>query len=168
YYLATDVANIQDFFNPEADRTVVNGDVRHRATGAMIYQLPSLAQRSRVVKGIAGGWQVSGIVAARSGTVLLVTQPSGIANSRPDVVAGVDPVLSDWRDTLRYLNRNAFALVPTSSVTTATLRPGTVPSDFVRGPASWTVDLTFAKNIKLQGANRVQLRADAFNVLNHV
>ena len=115
YYLATDVANIQDFFNPEADRTVVNGDIRHRTTGAVIYQLPSLAQRSGVVKGIVGGWQVSTIVSARSGTVLLVTQPSGIANSRPDVVAGVDPVLSDWRDTLRYLNRNAFALVPTSS-----------------------------------------------------
>ena len=32
YYLATDVANIQDFFNPEADRTVVNGDIS--TTGA--------------------------------------------------------------------------------------------------------------------------------------
>ena len=123
---------------------------------------------SGVLKGIVGGWQVSTIVSARSGTVLLVTQPSGIANSRPDVVAGVDPVLSDWRDTLRYLNRNAFALVPTSSVTTATLRPGNVPPDYARGPASWTVDLTLAKNIRLHAANRVQLRADVFNVLNHV
>jgi hypothetical protein len=168
YYLATDVANIQDFFNPEADRTVVNGDIRHRATGAVIYQLPVLAQRNTMLKSVAGGWQLSGIVSARSGTVLLITQPSGIANSRPDSVAGVDPVLSDWRETLRYLNRSAFASVPISSVTTATLRPGTVPPDFVRGPAGWTVDVTLAKNISLHGANRLQLRADAFNVLNHV
>jgi hypothetical protein len=29
---------------------------------------------------------------------LRVQQPSGIDRSRPDIVAGVDPVYDDWRD----------------------------------------------------------------------
>jgi hypothetical protein len=49
--------------------------------------------------GLAGGWQISGIVQARSGGALVVTQPSGIPNSRPDVVSGVDLVVANWKDT---------------------------------------------------------------------
>src|SRR2546422_9313887 len=94
YYLASEVGNIQDFFDPEADRTVVNGDIRHRATADVICQLPSLKSKGAVLAQILGGWQLSGIVSARSGTALLISQPSGIANSRPDYVSGVDPVLS--------------------------------------------------------------------------
>jgi hypothetical protein len=99
---------------------------------------------------------------------LLIAQPSGIAGSRPDSVAGVDPVLANWSETLLYLNRNAFALVPTSARTTATLRPGTARPDQVRGPASWRVDMTLAKNLAFGASRRLQLRADAFNLLNHV
>ena len=167
YYIA-DVANIQDFFDPEADRTVVNGDIRHRFTGAVIYQVPSLQSSASVIRHVLGGWQVSAITAARSGTALLVTQASGIANSRPDAVDGVDPLVPNWKDTLLYLNRSAFAAVPTSPTTTATLRPGTVKPDQIRGPASWTVDMSLAKNITLTHTTKLQLRADAFNVLNRV
>jgi len=168
YYLATEVGNIQDFFDPEADRTVVNGDIRHRATADVIYQLPSLKSRAAALAHILGGWQISSIVSARGGTPLLITQPSGIANSRPDYVPGVDPILSDWRETNVYLNRSAFAPVPTSAVTTATLRPGNLKPDLVRLPGSWTMDVTLAKNVTLRGSTRLQFRADAFNVLNRV
>ena len=167
YYLADNVANVQDFFDPEADRTVINGDIRHRVTADVIYQLPWLRDRHGVVPAILGGWQLSSILSARSGLALLITQPSGIANSRPDYVGG-DPVRRDWRDTLLYLDKSAFALVPTSPATTATLRPGTTRADQVRGPASWTIDMTVAKNFRISGSMRLQLRADAFNVLNHV
>jgi len=166
YYLA-DVGNVQDFLNPEADRTVVTGDVRHRFVGDVIYQLPWLKNGSGVAAKVLGGWQLYGILSARAGTANQVTQQSSMANSRPDYVAGTDPVLSDWSSRLVYLNKAAFALVPTSSVTTSTLRPGNAPPDLVRGPMNWTVDMTIAKNIPL-GRTRLQLRADAFNVLNHV
>src|SRR5438132_7994535 len=41
-------------------------------------------------------------------------------------------------------------------------------SDLVRGPASWTVDTSLAKNFRLTEAMRLQVRLDAFNALNHV
>ena len=97
----------------------------------------------------------------------MITQPSGMLYSRPDYVGG-DPVLRDWRSTLSYLNPAAFALVPTSPVTTATLRPGTVRLDQVRGPAAWTVDMSLAKNFRLTESMRLQVRVDAFNAFNHV
>lgn len=42
-------------------------DVRHRLTGTLIYELPSLAGERPIVRGVAGGWQLSGILTARTG-----------------------------------------------------------------------------------------------------
>ena len=123
------------------------------------------------MNGVLGGWQISGIVQARSGGALIVTQPSGIGNSRPDVASGVDLVVADWKDTCvangcNYLNTAGFVRVPTSSVTTATLRPGTYMPEMVRGPGDFNMHTTFAKSFALGAGTRLQVRAEAFNVLN--
>ncbi len=157
----------QDFYDPEADRGPTVSDARHRVTADAIYALPEFHDRHPLIRYTLGDWEVSGIFSSRSGERLLITQPSGIPNSRPDFVGG-NPVLPDWHATRLYLNRDAFALVPTSNVTRATLRPGTVKPDQVRGPASWVVDLSLAKAIPMPGQMRFQVRADMFNVLNRV
>ena len=118
-----------------------------------------------------GGWQVSGIVTVRSGQVLSISQPSGIPGSRPDVVPGVDLVIPNWKDTCtstgcNYLNTSAFALVPVSPVTNATLRPGTYIVGQARGPANWNLNATMAKNFELMAGKRLQVRIDAFGALN--
>ena len=56
--------------------------------------------------------------------------------------------------------------VPVSPVTTATIRPGNYRVGQVRGPASWLLNSTFAKNFGIGGRRRLQVRADVFNVLN--
>jgi hypothetical protein len=157
----------QDFFNPEADRGPTISDARHRLNADVIYELPRFEGRHPLLRHAVGGWEVSGIVSSRSGERLLITQPSGIPNSRPDFVGG-NAVLPDWRGTRLYLNRDAFALVPTSPLTRATLRPGTVKPDQVRGPATWVVDGTLAKSFVLRQQMKLQLRADMFNLLNRV
>jgi hypothetical protein len=116
---------------------------------------------------VLGGWQLSGIVSARTGVPLRVTQPSGISNSRPDLV-GDDPVLDDYRDTLLYLDRSQFALVPTSPITQATLRPGTANPGLIRGPANWNVNLSITKGFMVTSTVRLDVRMDAFNAFNHV
>ena len=170
YYLAG-VDNTQDFFDPEFDRGPVDNDVRHRLIGSFIYELPGLRGGQGVLNGVLGGWQLSGIFSARSGDALRVSQPSGIDRSRPDVVSGVDLVVADWKDTCaatgcNYLNTAGFALVPTSAVTRATLRPGTYMVGMARGPASSSLHTTLAKNFPIGGDRRLQVRLDAFNVLN--
>ena len=168
YYLAGSTINYtQDFFNPEADRGPIQGDSRHRLVGDIIYESPWLKDRGGVLSQVLGGWQISSIFRVRQGDWLLISQGSGIANSRPDF-AGGNAMLPDWRSTLFYLNKSAFALVPTSSVTTAALRPGTVKTDQMRGPGAGTVDMSFAKNFRVTESTKLQFRADFFNVLNHV
>jgi hypothetical protein len=170
YYIAS-IGNTQDFWNPESDRGPTDNDIRHRLNTTLIYELPGLQGGKGVLNGILGGWQLSGIFTALSGGALTVTQPSGATNSRPDIVPGVDPVLANWQNTCTatgctYLNTAAFALVPVSPVTNATLRPGTYQVGQVRGPASFVLNSTIAKNFPLGTQKRLQVRADIFNALN--
>jgi hypothetical protein len=168
YYIAS-FENNQDFWDPEADRAPSNNDARHRLNVSFIYELPSVGDG--IVNGILGGWQLSGIVQTRSGTALLIEQPSGIARSRPDVVPGADLINDDWKDSCTssgctYLNTAAFTRVPVSAVTNATLRPGTYMLDMARGPARVNTHTTIAKSFRLGGGSALQIRADVFNVLN--
>ncbi len=94
-----------------------------------------------MVNGILGGWQISGIVQARSGNALLVTQPSGISRSRPDVVPGRELIVADWKDTCtaagcNYLNTAGFVRVPTSATTNCHAAPGTYMLEMARGPGA--------------------------------
>ena len=80
-------------------------------------------------------------------------------------------ILPNWQNTCSatgctYLNTAAFALVPVNAATNATVRPGTYRLEQARGPASYVVNGTVAKNIQLANSTRLQLRADAFNVFN--
>ncbi len=169
YYIAA-FENNQDFWDPEFDRGPSSNDIRHRLNVSFIYELPPVGEG--VTNAVLGGWQISGIVQTRSGNALLVTQPSGISRSRPDVVEGVDLIVADWQDTCsatgcNYLNTAGFVRVPVSATTNATLRPGTYIHDMARGPSSLNAHTTFAKSFELGGgAAHTGSRFEAFNVLN--
>ena len=170
YYIAS-FDNNQDFWDPEYDRGPASNDVRHRLNASYIYEPPQIPGDHRVLNKIFGNWQLSGIIQSRSGTALRVQQPSGIDRSRPDVVPGVPLIFDDWKErcdprACTYLNPAAFARVPVSTITNATLRPGTYQLDMARGPSSLNVHVTLAKNLPLPGNDRLQLRAEAFNVLH--
>ena len=92
-YSLSNVNNTQDFYDPEYDSGPGVNDLRHRLSAMFISELPELAGQNPIVRGVAGGWQVSGIFTARSGNPLTITQPSGMVNSRPDIVPGVPLVL---------------------------------------------------------------------------
>jgi hypothetical protein len=158
---------VQDFWNPDIDRSPISDDTRHRLNANVVYEVPWFGNTNSAWRHALDGWQVAGIVRVRSGVPLRITQPSGIANSRPDFIGG-DPVFDNWDDTLMYLNPASFALVPTSPITQATVRPGTLNSSDVYGPAFWTLDLSLAKSFRLQQSARLEIRFDAFNALNHV
>jgi hypothetical protein len=168
YYIAS-FENNQDFWDPEFDRGPSSNDIRHRLNASFIYELPQVGQG--ITNGVLGGWQISGIVQVRSGNALLITQPSGISRSRPDVVPGEELIVADWKDTCtatgcNYLNTAGFVRVPVSATTNATLRPGTYMLDMARGPGALNAHTTFAKSFALGGETRLQVRADIFNVLN--
>jgi hypothetical protein len=169
YYIAG-FENNQDFWDPEFDRGPSSNDLRHRLNVSAIYELPTFGGGQGVANGVLGGWQLSGILQARSGEALRVTQSSGIDRSRPDAVDG-DLTLSDFTETCdaagcNYLVTTGFARVPVSPVTNATLRPGTYMLDMARGPSSMSFHTTIAKSFGIGAGRRLQVRADIFSALN--
>ena len=107
---------------PRRRLLAVIGEVRHRVTGTVIYDIPWLADRHDVVAACS---RVAGVERAQfpKRRTAADHQASGIANSRPDYNGG-NQVFDNWRDTLQYLDRSAYPLVPTSPTTGATVRPG--------------------------------------------
>ncbi|HJT89453.1 MAG TPA: TonB-dependent receptor [Bryobacteraceae bacterium] len=162
-----DIFVTQDFFNPYLDREPLSNEARHRVAANAVYMLPWLKDRRGIVKQAFSGWQVSSIITGQTGLPLRITQPSGIANSRPDF-AGGDPTLANYRTTRLFLNKAAFALVPTSPVTGATLRAGTENPSQVFGPGAYTVNVSLGKTFQIHERVKLELRGDWLNAFNHV
>jgi outer membrane receptor protein involved in Fe transport len=155
----------QDANDREAEYGPTPYDVPHAFAADWIYHVPAPRTDSALARAVLGGWQVSSVLRAQSGFPLNVTQSTSYPSSRPDLVRD-DVVLPDWRRTLLYLDRGAFAAVPIISESGAASRPGTLTRHGVRGPGFWTMDLAIAKNVTLPAAQRAQVRLDAFNLLN--
>jgi len=166
-FVNADIFVTQDFFNPFIDREPLSQEARHRVVANVIYTLPWFAARKGIVKQAFSGWQISGILSARSGQALRITQPSGIAQSRPDFVGG-DPMLSNYRTTRFFLNKAAFALVPTYAATGATIRAGSENPSQVHGPGLWTINTSLGKTFVITERMRLELRGDWLNAFNHV
>jgi outer membrane receptor protein involved in Fe transport len=155
---------LQDSFDAAAEKGPSKWDVRHRFAAHFLYEIPPIGGHA-LVRQLLGGWQASGILKARSGEPLNITDGSSSrASSRPDYVGG-EMVLSDWRDTLVYFNRAAFARVPIERASGAQVRPGTLGWNAARGPGAVNVDLGLARNVRVSDL-RFQIRVDMFNATN--
>ncbi|MEO8520786.1 MAG: TonB-dependent receptor, partial [Acidobacteriota bacterium] len=124
---------------------------------------------------LLGGWTLSGINTMTSGEPVTLQytpgpalQVSGIQqdfrganNYRPNVTGSP---YNDKHSVTAYLSRDNV-LVPTDP----TQPFGNAPRNSVRGPSFWQMDLVAAKDVPVPlGADtRLQLRLEAFNVLNH-
>lgn len=182
YYQGDAPDRVQEFFDPRADRGPTMGDATHRLVADWIYQFPPLAGLGPpLLRQILGGWQLAGVVSARSGEAVIITQSCGVTrHCRPDFLGG-EAVVKDWKKNVitqgcrpgthcprGYLNTKAFAQVPLSPVSGTTVRPGTVGTSLVRGPGFWSVDFSLAKHFAVAEEISLQLRVDMFNALNHV
>lgn len=158
--------NPQETGDLAAEYGPANYDIRHRFLANFLYETPSIGSGA-IVRGLSGGWQISGIFTGLSGAAFNVRDTANsYSQQRPDRVDGQDLVLDNWGDTLQYLNRAAFARVPTITASGAQSRPGTLGRNAVRGPASYNLDLGIGRNFHFGANYRLQVRLDAFNALN--
>lgn len=147
------------------DKGLSDFDIRHNFSYNATWVIPTRASLPQAVRAIAGGRQLSSIVTARSGIPFTPQlgfdrARSGGAGQRPDLVAGcsLNPVLGGV-DT--YFDPSCFSLPAAGTF-------GNVPRKTIIGPgfASW--DMALFKNIALGGGRRIQLRAEGFNITNHL
>jgi hypothetical protein len=162
--------SVQNIWDLDSERSLSAHDVSHRLALSGIWQLPFGRERlwgsnwNRVLDLTLGGWSVSGVFSRQSGMPLAVTQSSGLiwdGTQRPDLIG--DPSTSgSIQDRLNnYLNAAAFAQ-PAPDV------PGTTPRTLsFRGPAIQIFDAVIMKSITVRNEQRLEVRIEAQNVLNH-
>ncbi len=157
----------QDFFDIRSNRGRAEGDITHRFVGDFIYDLPVMSGAHPAARLALGGWQVSGVVTAQTGSPFNVTYKNALKNQRPDLLDPVNVINGDYRSTLQYLNRAAFARVPLGAVSKAALRPGTLGNNAIVGPGLVNADLSIGKGFKVAERSRIQFRAEMLDALNH-
>jgi hypothetical protein len=123
---------------------------------------------------VLGGWQLAGINTITPGeTVTFTYAPltafivSGIAqdfrganNYRPNVTC--DPYAPAGQQTITNWFNKDCVVIPTDSS-----QPfGNAGRNTVRGPKYWTVDLAAVKQVPLSNTARIELRLEAFNLLD--
>ena len=152
-------------FDRRSCRSIEPIDISKRLVASFVYDLPFGKGQRLLTSGIAsaifGGWQVNGIYEARGGTPLIVRGANNRAADRPDYLHSAK-LSGDERNEYRWFDTAAFAQSPLFTFGNA---PKTLPD--VRGPGFQSLDAALLRNIKLQEALTLQVRADAFNAFNH-
>lgn len=148
----------QDSTNLKAEKGPSTFDTRHRFTAALNYQVPVW---SRLPHRLAEGWQLNTIITLQSGRPIPIITSSGGINfhQRPDIVPGVNPILSHWTPDGGYLNAFAFA-DPAGNF-------GNLGRDQIFGPIFKNMDFSVTKSTKLREKLALQFRAEFFNLFNH-
>ena len=152
------------------EHAFTNQDVRHTLTVNGVYALPfgRDGNRSDLLRAVFGGWQLSGLMQARTGRPLTITASRGVgdlpdgnnANQRADLVAGA-PLYPANQTPEQWFNTAAFVLP----------RPGTwgsAPRNIIRAPGLFQVDLALQKRFTIRGAQNFEFRLEAFNAFNRV
>ncbi len=132
---------------------------RHRITFAETYDLPLGKGRTYMAKApwlldaIVGGWQFSSVIYWRSGNLL---------NFGGMLWDGTSPVVSNPTPQ-QWFNTSGFQRLPDFT-------PRTNPWSFsgLTGPGVFSMNSSLAKNFHITERVRMQLKADAFNLLNNM
>jgi len=165
---------IQNIYNDRGERAVSSNDISRRLVISGVYELPFGRGRrfgaswNRGVDALLGGWQVNGIATNQTGfPISVVTQNTcncGSNTLRPNNngrSAALDGPISGRLSG--YFNASVFSQpAPFSFGDTGRTLPD------VRGPGHQNIDFSLFKNFKPLERLTVQIRAEAFNLLNQV
>jgi hypothetical protein len=151
-----------------------------------------LNDQSGAVDRLVGGWQLGGILRINTGTPLTIVDPRGTLNRvgrAANQTAVTDLTNAQISDLVGIFNQNGIVYYINPSVINSDGRgaaafgqpafPGEVffdngPGEFgtlarstINGPLFTELDMSLTKSIRINERMRFQIRADAFNVLNH-
>ena len=181
------------YFNKRLSRGLCDFNISQSLSFSYIWSIP--APREGLISKVIGGWQAGGILKVQTGTpfsVLIGGDPLGrnagdTGVDFPNRIAGCNPITGNIN---AYVNLSCFT-VPTAPAADAALcntngfsGAPAAPSGFVNcanlfgnagrnelvGPKIVDLDFSLFKNIpfkRISETFNIQLRAEAFNVLNH-
>jgi hypothetical protein len=162
------LSNFQDSkFNRAAERSVDPQDVSQRAVISAVYELPFGPNKrwnagNALVRRFIAGWQVNAITTLQTGLPVSVTGANNQSTAdRPNstgISAKIDnPTAARWFNTDAFINPPDFSYGNIGRVLPDVRAPGTV---------NW--DVSVLKTTAITERVKLQFRAEAFNLLNHV
>jgi hypothetical protein len=158
---------IVDPTNRRFDRANCAQDRRHLFNASAVASMPKFSDT--MLNRMASGWRLSGIFTKRSGSFLTITTGTdvaltGIGSQRPNQLLA-DPFVRDrYTPTgangfLSFLNRAAFALPAPGTL-------GNMGRNSIQGPGYWNLDMAVSRIFQVREKQRLEVRAEAFNVTN--
>jgi hypothetical protein len=171
-----EVAVSQDSFNRSIERARSSFDRPHRFSGNFVYELPFFRDQNGFVGHVLGGWQVNSFFTFQSGspfTVLQGTDPAGALSGISGLVGNsirpnLNTTLPLGQMSIEEIRVAAGAAGAASFFTpvTAAERVGNAGRNILRTDGINRVDFGILKNTRITETQRVQLRADFFNLTN--
>ncbi len=169
----TENSPAQNSYDLSADRGLANFDAKFRWVNTAVYALPFGKGRPLLTNGVAsgifGGWQLAGIMSLQTGfpsTINLTGDTANIGGGsggiliRANPVPGVSPYLSaSQRCSAEWFNVNAFVDPPAFQF-------GALGRNTLVGPGLFNIDTTLSKRFRIKERVGVEIRAEAFNLLN--
>lgn len=133
-------------------------DFTNNISATWVYAIPFFSHSDKLLQATLGHWSIQGLVLHQSGFALspgLSTPTAGLAD-RPNVVGKNQTVgkLSEW------FNTAAFA-APSYGFY------GDASNGSIRAPGYTSLNVSLYKTFPIYGRLNLQLRAEAFNALNH-
>jgi carboxypeptidase family protein len=153
-----DGVDFQDPRNRRGDRGSCSSDRRHTLNTTAVIGSPTFT--TPILQKIAGGWQMSSIFRIQSGAPLSVTTGRDAAlvggTQRPMLVGNPDV---DNPTLLRWFNTDAF-------VANGPGQYGNAGRNIIRGNKTVSFDMGVTRRFTVREQQRLEFRAEAFNVLN--
>jgi hypothetical protein len=153
-----------DSYRRYLDKGLSGSDVPHHVVITLLYEVRKL-KGNRIVNGALGGWKVGALETFESGPAFTVVSATNQTNAfpgglqRPNLVS--DPVLPSNQQTVaRWFDTSAF-------VNPAPLTFGNSPRSVLRGASILNTDATLEKSFFLTEHYKFDVRAEAYNLLNH-
>lgn len=171
-------------FDLGANYGVLGFDHTHIFNASYIINLPKVQNVNKFVAGVTNGWTFSGITQIQSGAPIQPNSAQGELNASfgNDTLRGISKGVS----ATTYLGTNAFGGLPLvltcdpskglssgqyfNPSCFAPPAPGQVGSivwPYIKGPAFFNSDLSLFKNFNITERQKIQVRFEAFNFLNH-
>ncbi len=140
-------------------------DARHRFVLSFGYELPRLTSSNAATRLTLGGWQVNGIIQGQTGFPLTAIEPNNISltslTNRPNMTC--DPNANAPQTVTQWFNTSCFQRL---TVAANGGQVGNEARNVIRGPGFARTDLSFFKNFAVTKTQQLQLRVEAFNLLN--
>jgi hypothetical protein len=159
---------IQNSYNLAAERSLDANDIPKSLVVSYVYELPFGRGKkfgndmNKVVNGVAGGWQFSGITSLKSGFPLGIWDTFNNAYSggaqRPNIVGNPhisNPSVNEWFNTAAFAQPASYTYGDASR---------TMPN--LRSPGYNNWDLTLEKSWNWGEKLRIQYRAELYNAFN--